>query len=163
SIIVRNTSSRLPCPLRISCTSPPSRTIKVTSGATSCPFFRTNTSLPFSTNAWETPGCCLRVTSTASENPRPPSSVRWPPPRERGKVVAGTGGRNSIEARSGFIQEDQRRTVQQRPGYGQLLLHAAAPLHHGFRAPVPQTKMRQQLLNPFVKLPLGHARDASVE
>src|SRR5262249_25340093 len=40
SIILRNTSSRLPWPRRTSWTCPPSRTIKLTSGGTSWPFFR---------------------------------------------------------------------------------------------------------------------------
>ena len=82
---------------------------------------------------------------------------------EGGKVVAETGGGHGIEAGSGLVEKHESGAMQQRPGDGQLLLHAAAPLHHGFLAAVPQTEMRQQFLDALVQLRFGHVRHAPVE
>ena len=56
---------------------------------------------------------------------------------QRGEVVAEARGRNRIEAGRGLVQKNQSRAMQQRPRNGQFLLHAAAPLHHRFLAPIP--------------------------
>ena len=81
-------------------------------------------------------GCASRARSSA----RPAQRLDRLPNDERGLGIEG-GGR--------LVEEDDRRLVEQRPGDGQLLLHALAEGAGHVVAPIPQLEEAQVALDPL--------------
>src|SRR5215471_2349191 len=63
------------------------------------------------------------------------------------QVVTQCRRRNRIKACCRLIQEDQGRTVKERPCYCEFLFHASAPLDHLVLAAVPEIEVSEQFFD----------------
>jgi hypothetical protein len=82
--------------------------------------------------------------------------------RETGEVVAERGRGHRVEAGRRLVEEDEAGPMEEGPGYGQLLLHAAAPTARLFTPALPETEVAQELADASPAVRRAQAPDAAV-